>query len=182
MSLRIVPVNQDQANAFIAAWHRHHRPPFGYWFALGVAEVVDDQAKLVGVATVGRPVSRHLDDGATVEVTRVATDGTWNACSALYGACWRAARAIGYDRAVTYNRDDESGASLSAAGWRRFARRDVRRGWDTPARRRDNGRYDAVDRWLWLVETSRVPLPPLTVATPGQEPDAALFEISAVVA
>lgn len=186
MTLRIVPVNQDQANAFIAAWHRHHRPPLGYRFALGVAstngggEVMT--AHLVGVATVGRPVSRHLDDGATVEVTRVATDGTRNACSALYGACWRAARAIGYDRAVTYTRDDESGESLRAAGWLRWERRASRRGWDTPSRRRDNRIYDAVDRWLWFVETSRAPLPPLTVSAPVVEADPALFELPAVVA
>jgi len=63
-------------------------------------------------------VSRGLDDGWTLEVNRVATDGTRNACSMLYAACWRAAKAIGYRKLVTYTLPEEGGASLRAAGWR----------------------------------------------------------------
>lgn len=148
MSLRIVPVNRDQAFSAIRVWHRHHVPPQGYRFAVGCA----DAERLVGVATAGRPVSRHLDDGLTIEVTRVATDGTRNACSLLYGACWRAARALGYSRAITYTQRGESGASLRAAGWLHAANRATRPGWDMPGRRRDGASYLPVDRLLWVAE------------------------------
>jgi hypothetical protein len=97
MSLRTVPVTFAQAQQFVADWHRHHRPPHGHKFSIGVA----DGDVLVGVATVGRPVARHLDDGLTLEVTRVATDSTRNACSLLYAAAWQGAKALGYRRLVT---------------------------------------------------------------------------------
>src|SRR6266545_3109788 len=90
MSLRTVPVTFAQARAFVAAWHRHHGPPVGHKFSIGVA---DEHDTLVGVAVVGRPVARHLDDGLTLEALRVATDGHKNACSLLYAAAWQAARA-----------------------------------------------------------------------------------------
>ena len=112
LSLR--PISLRDASAFIAEHHRHHRPPQGAKFALGVA----CSGKLVGVATVGRPVARHLDNGHTAEVTRVATDGTCNVPSMLLGAAWRAAKALGYRRLITYTLPSESGASLRAAGWR----------------------------------------------------------------
>lgn len=149
MSLHIVPITRDQAVAFIQDWHRHHQPPVGYKFAVGVA--ADDL--LVGVATVGRPVARYYDDGQTVEVTRVATDGTPHACSALYGACWRAAKSMGYTRAITYTQAGESGSSLRAAGWLHAATRAARAGWDMPSRRRDNDTYVVVERLLWVVES-----------------------------
>jgi hypothetical protein len=91
VSLRTVPVTFAQACQFVADWHRHHRPPVGHKFSLGVA----DAEVLVGVAIVGRPVARMLDDGLTLEVTRVATDGSRNACSLLYAAAWQAAKALG---------------------------------------------------------------------------------------
>ncbi|WP_394814739.1 XF1762 family protein [Streptomyces millisiae] len=97
-ALEIVPVTFRQAKQFIAAHHRHHPPPQGMKVALGVA--ADDI--LVGVAVVGRPLARHLDDGRTAEVTRTCTNGTPNANSKLYGAAWRAAKALGYRRLVTY--------------------------------------------------------------------------------
>jgi hypothetical protein len=99
VSLRIVPVTFAQACAFITDWHRHHRPPQGHKFSLGVAA---DEV-LVGVAVVGRPVARLLDDGQTLELTRVAVaDATPNVCSLLYAAAWRAAKALGYRRLITY--------------------------------------------------------------------------------
>lgn len=112
--LEVCPITQAEAFAFVARHHRHHRPPAGSLFQIAVA--VGEQ--IVGVAIAGRPVARMLDDGWTIEVIRVATDGTPNACSALYGACWRAARALGYRRAVTYTLPEEGGASLRGAGWR----------------------------------------------------------------
>src|SRR6185437_14364544 len=94
---------------------RHHLPPNGGKFALAVA---DETATIRGVAIVAQPVARLLADGWTAEVTRVATDGCPNACSALYGACWRAARAMGYRRLVTYTLASEPGTSLIAGGWK----------------------------------------------------------------
>jgi hypothetical protein len=171
--LRIVPVNRDRAFAFIEAWHRHHPPPTANVWAVGVAA----SNELVGVATAGRPIARRLQDGLTVEVTRVATDGTPNACSALYAACWRAAKAMGYTRAVTYTQEGESGASLRAAGWLHAATRSARSGWDTPGRPRDNSGYDPVDRLLWLVEGKPSVLPTLISTPPGTESDPDLFTL-----
>ncbi len=108
MSLEIVPIKLKEANAFVAEHHRHHGPVTGHKFSIGCS----DGKKIVGVAIVGRPVSRYLDDGWTLEVNRLCTDGTRNACSMLYAAAWRAARAMGYIL------ESENGASLRAAGWR----------------------------------------------------------------
>jgi len=112
--LTIVPLSLAEANAFVALHHRHHKPTVGHKFSLGVA---DEDGVVRGVAIVGRPVSRHLDNGWALEVNRVATDGCANACSALYGAAWRAAKALGYRRLVTYTLASESGTSLKASGW-----------------------------------------------------------------
>ena len=112
--LEIVPMTLREANAFVEQNHRHHGATVGHKFSIGLS----DGEKIVGVAIVGRPVSRHLDDGWTLEVNRLCTDGTRNACSMLYAAAWRAARAMGYKRGVTYILDTENGASLRAAGWK----------------------------------------------------------------
>lgn len=109
----VVPCTIKDAARFIRAHHRHHRPPTGGLFALGA----ERDGALVGVAVVGRPVARALQDGRTAEVTRLATDGTRNACSLLYAAAWRAARALGYQRLITYTLASEPGASLRGAGW-----------------------------------------------------------------
>src|SRR5690606_32392395 len=109
-----VPVTLREANAFVKRMHRHHAPVRGMKFAIGAAVGED----IVGVVLVGRPVSRRLDDGWTAEVNRCCTNGTRNACSFLYRAAWRAARAMGYRRLVTYTLPEEGGASLRAAGWR----------------------------------------------------------------
>lgn len=145
--LEIVPVTLAEARAFITAHHRHHGPPVGHRVSLGVA----DAGRLVGVLVMGRPVGRMLDDGRTIEVTRSCTVGTPNANSMLYGAAWRAARAIGYRRLVTYTQEGESGASLRAAGLRIVSERAARPGWDTPARRRTARGTDDVRRYRWEV-------------------------------
>lgn len=146
-ALQLVPVTRDQAMDFIRSHHRHSRRPQGYRFAVGVAR----DTKLIGVATAGRPVARALDDGNTIEVTRVCTDGTPHACSMLYGACWRAAKAMGYRRAVTYTLTTESGASLRAAGWTRVAELRARPGWDTPSRNREANGSELIPRQRWEV-------------------------------
>lgn len=112
--LTIVPCSIREASAFVEAIHRHHKPPRGGIFAVAVAVA----EKIVGVAIVGRPVARELQDGFTCEVTRLATDGTKNACSKLYSTCARAAAQLGYRRCITYILDTEHGTSLRAAGWR----------------------------------------------------------------
>jgi hypothetical protein len=144
-SLQLVPVSFEQACQFVAMWHRHHVPPVGHKFSIGVAA----GEKLVGVAMVGRPVARHLDDGRTLEVNRTATDGMANANSLLYAAAWRAAKALGYRRLITYTQAGESGASLRGAGWRTVAALPPRKGWDTPSRPRTGNGVDAMPRTLW---------------------------------
>ena len=129
--MRLVPVTLDEANAFVAEHHRHHKPVVGHKFSLGA---VRDGA-LVGVVIVGRPVSRHRDNGSTLEVTRLCTDGARNACSFLYGAAARAAFALGYDRIGTYILKSEPGTSLTAAGWRLIGERGGG-SWSVPSRPR----------------------------------------------
>lgn len=111
--LEIRPISFRDAANYVAAHHRHHKPPVGHKFS--IACYCGDS--LCGVAMVGRPVSRYLDDGTTLEVNRLCTDGTRNACSMLYSAAWRAAKALGYKRIYTYTLETECGASLRAAGW-----------------------------------------------------------------
>lgn len=113
MNLEIVPITLREANAFVAQHHRHHGPSRGCRFCLGLS----DGELIRGVAIVGRPVARGLQDGWTAEVTRLCTDGVKNGCSKLYAAAGRAARALGYRRLVTYTLDTESGASLKASNW-----------------------------------------------------------------
>ena len=112
--LTLTPINLKTANAFVQQYHRHHKPTRGHKFSIGVS----DNGALVGVAICGRPVARRLDDGYTLEVNRLCTNGTPNACSILYAAAYRAARAMGYNKVITYILDTESGVSLRASGWR----------------------------------------------------------------
>ena len=112
--LVIVPIKFKEACEFVRRHHRHHKPPVGHICSVACA----DGEKIVGVAIIGRPVARGLDNGFTAEVTRLATDGTKNACSKLYATAWRAVRALGYKKLVTYILDTEPGTSLKAAGWK----------------------------------------------------------------
>jgi len=116
-SVRLLIVNCEltEANAFVSQHHRHHRPVIGHRFSLAV---VDPTGTVHGVAIIGRPTSRMLDNGWTLEVTRTATDGFPNACSALYSAARRACFALGYRRLITFTLASESGVSLRASGWR----------------------------------------------------------------
>ena len=110
----LCPVTLAEANRFVEMYHRHHKPVTGHKFSIAVT----DGEKICGVAIVGRPVSRYLDDGWTLEVTRCCTDGAKNACSMLYGAAWRAAKAMGYKKLITYILETENGASLKASGYK----------------------------------------------------------------
>lgn len=110
----VVPMTISDAKEFVAQHHRHHKPPQGALFAVGLSE----GQEIIGAAIVGRPVARRSDDGWTAEVTRLATLGQKNACSILYRACWRAASAMGYRRLITFTLASEPGASLRGAGFR----------------------------------------------------------------
>lgn len=112
--LVVVPITLREANAFVLAHHRHHGTSRGCLYCVGLAL----EQRVVGVLIVGRPVSRHLDDGFTAEATRCCTDGTPHAASKLYAAGWRVAQQLGYRRMVTYTLATEKGASLTGAGWR----------------------------------------------------------------
>ena len=111
--LELMPITIREAKKFVDRFHRHHASSRGGKFSIAVTL----NEKVVGVAMAGRPVSRMLDDGYTLEVNRVCTDGTRNACSKLYSACMRAGKAMGYKKFITYTLPEESGASLRAAGW-----------------------------------------------------------------
>lgn len=112
--LRIVPIELKELNLLVAKWHRHHKPIQGHRFSIGV----ERDGEIVGACSVGRPVARLTEQKEVVEVTRLVTNGTPNACSALYGAAARAARAMGYKKIQTFILDREQGISLRAAGWK----------------------------------------------------------------
>ena len=134
MRLRAIPVSFSVACEFVARLHRHHKPPVGHKFSIG-AQLGDE---LVGVVIVGRPVSRMRDDGWTLEVSRLCTDGTPNACSFLYGRAAKAAIALGYARIGTYILASEPGTSLRAAGWKLIGEGGGG-SWSRPRRPRENG-------------------------------------------
>ena len=113
--LRIVPTTLEEANGFVTKHHRHHKATVGHKYSIAVA---DDTGKVRGVAIVGRPVARGYDNGWTLEVNRVCTDGCPHACSKLYAAAWRITREMGYEKLITYTLPEEGGASLRGAGWK----------------------------------------------------------------
>jgi hypothetical protein len=131
--LCIQPISFREANAFIARHHRHHKPS-KFW-KFGTSVVLASTSQVVGVIMVGRPLSRYLDNGHTLEVTRCCTDGTPNAASMLYAAAWRATRALGYSRLITYTLPEEPGTSLRAAGWL-YVRQSKGGSWNHPGRPR----------------------------------------------
>jgi hypothetical protein len=144
--LKAVPLSREQAKAFITELHRHHAPSLGEIFRLG-AEV---DGRLVGVAQVGRPVSPQLDNGCIIEVTRLCTDGTKNACSFLYSRAARVARELGYAKIITYILASECGGSLRAAGWHKEA--DVKgKSWNHASRQRSTA-APTCDKQRWTKE------------------------------
>jgi hypothetical protein len=114
-----VPINQKEAKEFVSNFHRHNKPPTGAIFCVAAS----NGTQLIGVAIVGRPVARSLDDGQTLEVTRccVVNEAPKGACSFLYARCWQAAKALGWQKLITYTLQSESGSSLRGAGWKLIA-------------------------------------------------------------
>lgn len=145
MSLYLCPIRFAEACRFVELHHRHHPPAQGHIFSVAVAK----DGEIVGVAMVGRPVAPAFDDCWTLEVRRTCTTGEPNANSMLYGAAWRAAKALGYQRLITYTLASESGTSLRAAGWRVVAERKPRKGWNMPGRPRVDTTEHNVQRTLW---------------------------------
>jgi hypothetical protein len=110
----IVPITLKAANAFVVSYHRHHKPSVGHKFSIGL----NDENNLIGVAIMGRPVARGSDNGFTIEVARLCTNGQKNACSMLYQAAARASKELGYKKIQTYILEIETGTSLKASGWK----------------------------------------------------------------
>lgn len=149
--LQITPITFKQAKEFILKHHRHNKPPTGWKFGVGLKM----NGNLIGVATAGRPIARCFDNGLTLEVNRTCTDGTKNANSMLYGAVWRAAKAMGYKRCITYTQADESGVSLKAAGWIKVKDLKARKSWAESSVsskvKRDIVGNGGIDRVLWEI-------------------------------
>lgn len=141
--MEIVPITLEEANRFVELHHRHHKPVVGHKFSIAVS----DGEKIRGVAIVGRPVSRHRDDGFTLEVNRCCTDGMANACSKLYRSAWRAAQALGFKRLITYTLTTESGSSLRGANFK-FIGTSRGGSWNVPSRPRVD-KHPITQKLLW---------------------------------
>lgn len=152
--LEITPITLRRANEFVTQHHRHHRASKGHKFSIGVCE----DGKLVGVCICGRPVSRYLDDGRTLEVNRLCTDGTKDACSKLYGAACRIAKDMGYMRVVTYILESEPGTSLKAAGFTCEGRAGGLE-WNGRSKPKDSEQYPHEMKTRWVKTVRPIALP-----------------------
>lgn len=143
--LTLQPITLEEAKEYIKRHHRHHLPPQGWKFGIAV----NNGSEIVGVIIVGRPVARAMDNGWTLEVTRCCTNGTKDACSKLYAAAWRATRALGYQRLITYTLATEPGTSVKAAGFKVLYK--TKGGsWDCPSRPRVD-KHPTISKTLWSV-------------------------------
>lgn len=141
--MQLVPISLANANIFVESLHRHHKKVQGHKFSLAATK----NKKIIGVCIVGRPVARGLDDGFTLEITRLCTDGTKNACSFLYGAAAKASKALGYKKIGTYILSTESGVSLKAAQYK-YSHTVKGRSWSCPSRPRKD-KHPLVDKQYW---------------------------------
>jgi hypothetical protein len=134
--MTLTPTTLREANEFVANFHRHNKPTTGAKYSIGL----EYENELVGVAIIGRPVCRHLDNGTTAEVLRVCTNSKApkGANSKLYAASWKAWRAMGGKKIITYTLQNESGASLRGAGWKILHEVQMKKnGWSVPSRKRE---------------------------------------------
>lgn len=152
MSLAIIPMSLEEANDFVEEHHRHHDPVTGHKFSIGIS---DETRKVRGVAIIGRPVSRMADNGWTLEVNRCCTDGVQNGCSMLYRGAWRAARALGYRRLITYTLPEEGGSSLRGAGFLLVGERGGGT-WNREYRPRVDT-HPTQTKWLWELSAWKQP-------------------------
>lgn len=158
--LFVVQVDINVANEFVRRYHRHNKPVPGSKVNLGI---VDETGLLRGVAIIGRPVARMIDDGWTLEVNRVATDGCANGCSALYGAARRIVFELGYRRLVTYTLVDESGASMRGSGWKKVSEMRVNKGKGWQTRERKDQAIYGIAKWRWEAEQPKAKAQPFDV-------------------
>lgn len=150
MQYELQPIELKEAQRFVNEYHRHNVAPHRDKFRIAI----NDGEKIVGVVMVGRPIARHTDDGWTLLVLRCCVlDDHKNACSKLYAAAWRATRAMGYKRLITYTLLEEAGTSLKAAGWKIIGKTTKRnKGWDTPSRpRKMPDKYPIGQKTIWEV-------------------------------
>ena len=145
MTLRVIPLDLKEANGIVVKFHRHHKPAVGHRFSLGV---VNDSGKIVGAAIASRPIARLTDQKFVLEITRVATDGTRNACSILLGAIAKAARVMGYGIVQTTTLQRESGSSLKAVGWKSQKINADGKGWDSRTGRNVDCKDELKVRWF----------------------------------
>lgn len=143
MSLRVCQVELSAANSFVAALHRHHKPVVGHRFSIGAAK----GGVLIGVCIVGRPIARMTDPQKVLEVTRLCTDGTRNACSFLYAAAARAGQVLGYERIQTFVLEHEPATTLRAAGWAHDHVTNTSEQWHSRDGRRTGQPYERKQRW-----------------------------------
>lgn len=165
MALHLQPITLAEAQAYVNQNHRHHIAPWGWKYGMAAT----DGERIIGIATVGRPVARRQDDGWTLEVTRCCTDGARNACSKLYAAAEAVALGLGFRRVITYTLAEEEGASMRAANWRDLGERQSHT-WNMPSRPREDKHPTGTKR-LWMsprsVETKH--LAPRLVVPTGPE-------------
>jgi len=160
--MKIIPVQFKEACAFVDMLHRHHKKPQGHKFSIAATassvkwdneEFLNEWPEMlnvVGVAIVGRPVSRHMDDGQTLEITRLCTDGTRNACSFLYAHCWKIAQEKGFTKIITYILESESGKSVEAAGFK-FMWRSTGGSWSSKVRPRID-KHPTVPKQMYQIQ------------------------------
>lgn len=147
MGLQIKPCELKDANLFISALHRHHKPVVGHRFSLGCW----NESGIIGVCCVGRPVARLTDQRRIVEVTRLCTDGTKNACSCLYSASARVACEMGYEKIQTFILASELGTSLKACGWEHESDSAGGDGWQSRKGRRTDQPTEPKQKWSRLL-------------------------------
>jgi hypothetical protein len=145
VTLELTPITLTDAGIYVNRVHRHHKAPQGGLFAIAASQGME----IVGVVIVGRPVARRNADGWTAEVTRLASDGSKNVCSFLYSAAWRAARAMGYRRLITFTLTTEPGTSLRAAGWK-VVGTTPGKSWNVPSRPRID-KHPLQEKFKWEV-------------------------------
>ena len=171
MSLRIVPIELSEANALVKRWHRHHKESQGHRFSIGAYDT--KKQELVGAVIVGRPVARLVNWRTTVEVVRLVSDGTKNACSILYAASARVAKELGYEKIQTYILDTETGVSLLASGWQCESQTaGGGHGWHSRSGRRNDQPENTKQRWSKVLNlpVSREVVAKANKACSGQEP------------
>ena len=150
--LVLIPVTLMEANEFVRSFHRHNDPVQAHKFSIGASF----SGELVGVAIVSHPVARlSADGGFTAEVRRTCTreaapKGT---VSFLYSACWRAWRAMGGIKLITYTLVTESGSSLRGAGWKCLGEIKIKK-WDMPNRGRRWQPVYGQQKLRWEVEAT----------------------------